>query len=102
MTIRQMQGRPHETHRHPIRLPRTRPKGTNLVCVCILTVNKMLAEHNTRITLPMVGPQLPFVQTEKLDERKRGKPLFMFASCCPFCGEKYPRKDDLDTEEVAA
>ena len=45
------------------------------MCDCISTVNKMLADHNTRITLPMIGPRLPFVQTEKLDEKKRGKPF---------------------------
>jgi hypothetical protein len=67
------------------------------MCDCISTVNAMLSDHNTRITIPLIGPQLPFVQTEKLDEKRRGKPSFMFASFCPFCGEKYPRaKAEID------
>lgn len=60
------------------------------MCDCIKTANAFLADRNTRITLPLFGPQRPFVQTEKLDDKKRGKPSFMFANHCPFCGEKYP------------
>jgi hypothetical protein len=60
------------------------------MCDCIQDVNKFLAEHNTKIEMPWFGPQRPFVQTMKVDEKRRGKPRMMFASCCPFCGEKYP------------
>ncbi|WP_439392580.1 hypothetical protein ACRQ5Q_24470 [Bradyrhizobium sp. PMVTL-01] len=59
-------------------------------------VNEKLAEHNTKIELPLIGRQQPFVSTIKLDDKKRGKPILVFASFCPFCGEKYP------SEEVAA
>lgn len=61
-----------------------------MMCDCIKTVNEFLALHNTKIELPWMGPQRPFVQTMKLDDKKRGKPKMMFASCCPFCGERYP------------
>ena len=62
------------------------------MCDCIETVNKHLAEFNTKIELPMwtsSGTRRPFVQTMKVDEKKRGKPRMMFANCCPFCGERY-------------
>lgn len=63
------------------------------MCDCIQAANKFLAEHNTRIELPWFGPQRPFVQTMKLDDKKRGKPKMMFASRCPFCGERYPEPE---------
>lgn len=60
------------------------------MCDCIAKTNVFLAEHNSRITIPIFGPKLPFVMTEKVDAKKRGKLAFMFASHCPFCGEKFP------------
>jgi len=62
------------------------------MCDCIETANKHLAAFNTKIELPMwtsCGGRPPFVQTVKIDNKKRGKPKMMFASCCPFCGERY-------------
>lgn len=62
------------------------------MCDCIAKANEHLREHNTKIELPMwsaSGVLAPFVQTMKLDEKKRGKPTMIFASYCPFCGEKY-------------
>jgi hypothetical protein len=62
------------------------------MCDCIETANKHLAEFNTKIELPMwtsSGKLTPFVLTTKINEKKRGKPQMIFASCCPFCGEKY-------------
>jgi len=59
------------------------------MCKCITNIDKQLAEYNTRILLPMIGPRLPFIETMKLNEKKRGKPAKMFATFCPFCGEKY-------------
>lgn len=58
-------------------------------CECIETVNAELAPRNTKIVIPMFGPQRPFVETCKLDDKKRGKPVGLFASFCPFCGVKY-------------
>lgn len=62
-------------------------------CDCIETVNAKLAEHNAQILLPMFvlggGPKRPFIETTKLDEKKRGKPPAMFATFCPFCGKPY-------------
>lgn len=66
------------------------------MCNCIETANEHLAEFNTRIELPIwtrSGALRPFVQTIKINEKKRGNPKMMFASCCPFCGEKYAEPD---------
>jgi hypothetical protein len=62
------------------------------MCECIKEVNNHLSQYNTRILIPMIGPQRPFVETEKVSERVRGKPKRMFASFCPFCGEKFDRE----------
>jgi hypothetical protein len=59
-------------------------------CDCIKSVNEKLAFHNSRINIPLFGPKLPFIETIKLDEKKRGKPTKMFATFCPFCGTKFP------------
>ncbi len=67
------------------------------MCNCIVNVNERLALHNTCIHMPLFGPALPFIETIKLDEKKRGKPTKMFATFCPFCGEKFP-----DSEMEAA
>ncbi|UQD69244.1 hypothetical protein JEY40_24830 [Bradyrhizobium japonicum] len=66
------------------------------MCDCIEKTNTHLAQHNTKIMLPWVGPKLPFVETIKLDEKKRGKPVKMFASHCPFCGEKLNASSELE------
>lgn len=62
------------------------------MCDCIATADEHLAQFNTKIELPMWtsrGGRPPFVQTMKIDEKKRGKPKMIFASFCPFCGERY-------------
>lgn len=66
-------------------------------CDCIKDVDEHLSSHNTKIELPMFGLQRPFITTRKLDEKKRGKPMFIFASFCPFCGEKYPESKSTPT-----
>ena len=59
------------------------------MCNCLEAVNAALAKHNTRIMLPimltMVESKRTFVGTQKIDESKRGKPMMVFATCCPFC-----------------
>ena len=63
------------------------------MCNCINDLNEKLKEKNTRIYTPIsFRPSLntlgPLVVTEKVDKKKRSKPLNLFASYCPFCGEK--------------
>ena len=69
------------------------------MCECIKIVNEQLAEYNTQILLPMFivggGVVKPFVETVKLDEKKRVKPRRMFATYCPFCGAQYPEIENL-------
>lgn len=64
-----------------------------MTCVCVETVDAELVKHNSRLHLPMFvmggSKPKPFVETIKLDEKKRGKPVKMFATFCPFCGVKY-------------
>jgi len=59
------------------------------MCDCLATINRDLVEHNTKIMLPMIGRRRPFVETMKLDAKKRVTAVKVIASYCPFCGEKY-------------
>lgn len=63
------------------------------MCECIKRLDAHLEKFNTRINFPFwssSGFLAPFVETRKIDEKKRGKPRSVAASHCPFCGEKYP------------
>lgn len=62
------------------------------MCDCIEKCNADLAQSefpNTMIEYPLWGPKMTFVVTCKRDEKVRQKPKRLFASYCPFCGEKY-------------
>lgn len=64
-----------------------------MACNCIETVDAMLAERNTRITLPiMFSPDQtarPMIVTEQIETgRGKAKACGMFATFCPFCGVK--------------
>jgi len=71
------------------------------MCDCIEMTNKDLKENhpefNTRVHVPIVfnfkdgvcKESKAMIVTEKLDDKKRIKPIKLFASYCPFCGEKY-------------
>lgn len=70
------------------------------MCECVDKLNEQLKEHNTRIVIPIMlnKKTLDFasantlVVTEKVDSAKRGKPLKVSASYCPFCGKKYEQE----------
>jgi hypothetical protein len=68
------------------------------VCDCNKRMNEALKEYNTMLVTNLIGPPHALVLTDKIDSKKRGKPMMMFASYCPFCGEKYPRKEGGDAE----
>ena len=68
------------------------------MCDCIENVNKKLSEKNvnTKIKVPLLlnmdmSSQSAKVQivTEKEDPNVRKKPISLFSSYCPFCGEAY-------------
>lgn len=73
------------------------------MCDCISRVDQKLAEFNTRIELPWWTSSgktnTPFIQTIKIDSKKRGKPQAVFASHCPFCGEAYNKVGEEHIEE---
>ncbi len=71
------------------------------MCECMNRVNEHLKADNTRLSVSFCLSEdlsamdmLPIVQTEKVKSQIRGKPMMAVASFCPFCGTKYPRKDD--------
>lgn len=58
---------------------------------CIARINEQLAEHNSRISVAFSisepARDLIKISTTKVDEKKRSKPINLFATFCPFCGE---------------
>lgn len=70
-------------------------------CNCIKEMNAALREYNTVLVTNLIDPSpKALVLTEKLDSKKRGKPMLMFASYCPFCGTKYAGATTLTTATV--
>ena len=71
------------------------------MCNCISEVEEQLKAtgRNTMLDIPITfsltgslsGGKVT-ISTCKRDEKKREKPLRLFASFCPFCGEAYPSK----------
>lgn len=69
---------------------------------CFVEVDTMLAERNTRLEFPiMLGAdqtELPMIRTEQIESgRGKKKATAMFATFCPFCGEKL-RKEKPDVQ----
>jgi len=68
------------------------------MCDCVETVNEKLKEKklNTKIKVPLLldsgmnctGVKVQIV-TEKENSDVRKKPVAVFSSFCPFCGEAY-------------
>lgn len=74
------------------------------MCNCINDTNKALAKlgNNTKLDIPIifnardglnVAKQCS-VLTARIDDHKRKPPARLFASYCPFCGEKYAEDSD--------
>lgn len=66
------------------------------MCDCNTKMNEQLAAHNTILDTPWYPPELQgvtFVRTDKLETGKRGKPISVLATFCPFCGEKYAKAE---------
>ena len=77
------------------------------MCDCINLTNATLKEHpewNTCLDIPFtwdktggINASRTTVSTMKLDEDRRPKnkkPIRLFATYCPFCGEKYPTEEN--------
>lgn len=69
------------------------------MCDCREAVNKRLEVGNAKIAFglmwtpganPSVDQMPPTIVLEKIDKRKRGRLPTLMATCCPFCGERYP------------
>lgn len=66
------------------------------MCNCIKMANKALAEHNTAVeTVSTITADGKFrerlcVPTSRINTKKRGTPMRVFASFCPMCGEALP------------
>jgi len=79
------------------------------MCTCIDDAEKQLLEsgRNTKLDIPitfsLTGKGLSAnrvtVSTCKRDDKKREKPLRMFAAFCPFCGQAY-ESDDAREQRV--
>lgn len=61
-------------------------------CGCISEMNERLAEHNTVLTVPMLGPARAILSTYQRETgRGKKKAAYVFANYCPFCGIKYAK-----------
>lgn len=49
-------------------------------------IDKLLAEHNTRLVCDLLNPSRLFLQVERI--KPRGKLADITPSYCPFCGTK--------------
>jgi hypothetical protein len=65
------------------------------MCDCVSNTNKSLREKYNSELITTIGfvegqPSRIAVATEKADTTKRGRPIRLVATFCPFCDEKYP------------
>jgi len=74
------------------------------MCDCIEEIDKMLSEKNCNsiVEVPMFGPKRAIIRT-MVDTPKRGaKPVAVFATFCPFCGEQYSGVENATAPIVRA
>lgn len=64
------------------------------MCDCMKTMDDQLKAHqasaNTMLVFNLMGQTRAVVATCKRREKDRQKPVYVMASFCPFCGERYP------------
>lgn len=66
------------------------------MCDCITKENIELGKRNSQVLIPAWGPQRMMVKTVKVDVMRHRKPMELFASFCPLCGEKYEALEEVD------
>lgn len=63
------------------------------MCDCMTTMDEQLkgqpSAANTMLVFNLMGPARAVVATCKRREKDRQKPVYVMASYCPFCGERY-------------
>lgn len=71
------------------------------MCGCLKRLNEALKDRNTKLSVSFClsrdlseADTTLMIQTEKIDRHSRVKAISVIPTFCPFCGEKYPRKDD--------
>ena len=71
------------------------------MCDCMTRVNGSLEDRNTRLQTSFILTRdlsgidcTPLLAVEKRDSAKRGRPISVIPTFCPFCGVKYPRKGE--------
>lgn len=61
-----------------------------MACNCITEMNDKLREHNTALTVPLLGQPRAILSTYQVETgRGKKKAAYVFANYCPFCGDKY-------------
>lgn len=75
------------------------------MCDCMNRVNEKLQPRNTKLSVAFclsrdLGEMdtMIMIQTEKVDTKSRVKPTSVIPTFCPFCGVKYPRKDESEDQ----
>lgn len=71
---------------------RVKTKTVGRGCDCIALANLTLRERNAKLNTGIRlsgGDWFVMLDTMKLDPKKRGKPLAIAATYCPFCGKLY-------------
>lgn len=62
------------------------------MCDCMAEIDQKLAEKNTQISKAIVfrppGERL-MITTEIIAKKRGSRPVTLFATYCPFCGEAY-------------
>lgn len=66
------------------------------MCNCVDVANKALRTKNTQIEpILAFGSTLDLaigIRTSKIDKTRRGNPVVVMATYCPFCGESLEQK----------
>jgi len=69
------------------------------MCDCMKSVNEDLKAHNVGLVCNLIGPPRAIVETYVLKPKRGFRAPKMFATFCPFCGEKYA--DDRGEQEAS-